>query len=58
MLAEEQLTGLAWATVHADGEVIDGDPHKVIDKVDVWTFERDLKSQDPNWMLVATAMDE
>ena len=46
------------ALYNANGEVIDGDPHKVIDKVDVWTFERDLKSQDPNWMLVATATDE
>jgi predicted lipid-binding transport protein (Tim44 family) len=42
------------ATKAADGTVIDGDPQKVVEVTDVWTFERDLKSRDPNWKLVAT----
>jgi predicted lipid-binding transport protein (Tim44 family) len=36
------------------GNVIDGDPEKVTDITDVWTFARDLSSRDPNWKLVAT----
>jgi len=48
--ASDQVT----ATKAADGSVIDGDSQKVIEVTDVWTFERDLKSRDPNWKLVAT----
>jgi predicted lipid-binding transport protein (Tim44 family) len=34
--------------------VIDGNPDKVTDVTDVWTFARDTSSRDPNWKLVAT----
>jgi len=34
--------------------VIEGDPEKVVDMVDVWTFARNVQSRDPNWKLVAT----
>ena len=40
------------------GEVIDGDPSEVQVVTDVWTFQRDLSSRDPNWRLVATDGDE
>jgi predicted lipid-binding transport protein (Tim44 family) len=36
------------------GNVIDGNPEKVTEVTDVWTFARDLSSRDPNWKLVAT----
>jgi predicted lipid-binding transport protein (Tim44 family) len=36
------------------GNVIDGNPDKVTDVTDVWTFARDVTSRDPNWKLVAT----
>jgi predicted lipid-binding transport protein (Tim44 family) len=36
------------------GNVIEGNPEKVTDVTDVWTFARDLSSRDPNWKLVAT----
>jgi predicted lipid-binding transport protein (Tim44 family) len=36
------------------GNVIDGNPDKVTDVTDVWTFSRDMASRDPNWKLVAT----
>lgn len=36
------------------GAVIDGNPEKVTDVTDVWTFARDVTSRDPNWKLVAT----
>lgn len=37
-----------------DGQVIDGDPVTVRKVRDIWTFERDLATQDPNWRVVAT----
>ena len=36
------------------GAVIDGNPEKVTDVTDIWTFARDVTSRDPNWKLVAT----
>jgi len=36
------------------GTVIDGNPDKVTEVTDVWTFARDVTSRDPNWKLVAT----
>jgi predicted lipid-binding transport protein (Tim44 family) len=36
------------------GEVIDGDDKKIREITDVWTFERDISSSDPNWVLIAT----
>lgn len=36
------------------GAVVDGNPDKVSDVTDVWTFARDVASNDPNWKLVAT----
>ncbi|WP_334175642.1 Tim44/TimA family putative adaptor protein [Pseudoxanthobacter sp.] len=37
-----------------DGKVIDGDPTRVSNVVDRWTFARDTDQRDPNWKLVAT----
>jgi predicted lipid-binding transport protein (Tim44 family) len=36
------------------GAVIDGNPDKVTEVTDVWTFARDISSRDPNWKLIAT----
>jgi predicted lipid-binding transport protein (Tim44 family) len=38
----------------ADGTVIDGDPEHVVEKIDLWTFSRSVRSRDPNWVLIAT----
>jgi predicted lipid-binding transport protein (Tim44 family) len=38
-----------------DGSVVDGDPDHPSEKTDFWTFARDTGSNDPNWVLVATA---
>lgn len=43
------------ATHGADGEVVDGDSKAVKDVTDVWTFTRDVRARDPNWLLVATS---
>ena len=36
------------------GTIVDGNPDKVTDITDVWTFARDATSRDPNWKLVGT----
>jgi predicted lipid-binding transport protein (Tim44 family) len=36
------------------GAVIDGDPAKPVEVVDLWTFSRHTKARDPNWTLIAT----
>jgi predicted lipid-binding transport protein (Tim44 family) len=38
-----------------DGSIVDGDPHHSVEKTDYWTFARDTRSADPNWMLIATS---
>jgi len=46
------------ATRDKSGEIIDGDPNKVTEVIDIWTFARDTTSRDPNWKLVATESAE
>lgn len=41
----------------SDGTLLEGDDKAVRTVEDVWTFERDTKSRDPNWKLVATDDD-
>jgi predicted lipid-binding transport protein (Tim44 family) len=36
------------------GTIVDGNPDKISDITDVWTFARDISSRDPNWKLVGT----
>jgi predicted lipid-binding transport protein (Tim44 family) len=38
----------------ADGSIVDGNLERVVEKTDMWTFSRALRSRDPNWTLVAT----
>jgi predicted lipid-binding transport protein (Tim44 family) len=38
-----------------DGSIVDGDHDHPIEKTDFWSFARDTRSPDPNWVLVATA---
>ena len=45
------------ATTNADGAIIEGDSKSVRDVTDVWTFARDVRARDPNWLLVATSGD-
>ncbi len=48
------VSELISCTRNAEGNVIDGDPTRVREVTDIWTFERDTSSSDPNWHLVAT----
>jgi predicted lipid-binding transport protein (Tim44 family) len=45
------------ATSDAGGQVVEGDAKSVRDVTDVWTFSRDARARDPNWMLVTTSGD-
>jgi predicted lipid-binding transport protein (Tim44 family) len=42
------------ATLDKDDAVVDGDAKEIREVIDIWTFERDVNSRDPNWKLVAT----
>jgi predicted lipid-binding transport protein (Tim44 family) len=39
---------------NAEGQIADGNPNEVQNVVDLWTFRRDTRSSDPNWLLVKT----
>jgi len=41
-------------TQDAQGKTVEGDPTAVTAITDIWTFSRDTRSRDPNWVLVAT----
>ena len=49
---------LIQATRDREGELIGGDPQRIKDVTDIWTFSRDVSSAkalaNPNWRLVAT----
>lgn len=37
-----------------DGRVLSGDPDRITEMVDLWTFTRNIKSRDPRWLLCET----
>jgi predicted lipid-binding transport protein (Tim44 family) len=41
-------------TRDSDEEIIDGDASLVADVTDIWTFARNTRARDPNWILVET----
>jgi predicted lipid-binding transport protein (Tim44 family) len=48
------LSQLISATRDRAGRVIAGDPQRIKDVTDIWTFAREVGSRDPNWRLIAT----
>jgi len=48
------VSKLISATKDSEGRIVEGDPTKVREVTDIWTFMRDLSTGDPNWKLVAT----
>jgi predicted lipid-binding transport protein (Tim44 family) len=38
----------------AEGKVVEGDPSRSVQIIDVWSFARDTLAANPNWLLVAT----
>lgn len=41
-------------TYDSEGRVVAGDPNEVATVTDIWTFQRNVKSRDPNWELAET----
>lgn len=41
-------------TLAKDGSLVEGDAKEIREITDVWTFERDIASRDPNWKLAET----
>jgi predicted lipid-binding transport protein (Tim44 family) len=39
---------------NTEGEIVEGDPNEIKRQRDVWTFARNMGSDNPNWILVAT----
>jgi len=39
---------------NAEGEIVDGDPNQIETLTDIWTFSRNVKSDDVNWKLMVT----
>jgi predicted lipid-binding transport protein (Tim44 family) len=48
------VSELISATRNATGDVVGGDPKRIKEVTDVWTFAREAASNNPNWRLVAT----
>jgi predicted lipid-binding transport protein (Tim44 family) len=48
------VSELISATRDKAGEVIAGDPKRIKEVTDIWTFAREVVSRDPNWKLIAT----
>ncbi|HEX2886900.1 Tim44/TimA family putative adaptor protein [Vineibacter terrae] len=44
-------------TRDVDGLAVEGNPNTVERVTDLWTFARDTRSNDPNWLLVRTASE-
>ncbi len=45
---------LTYAVRDSAGDIVDGNPNEVKRQKDIWTFERVMGSDNPNWQLVAT----
>ncbi len=48
------VSELISATRDKGGVVIAGDPKRIKEVIDIWTFAREVTAKDPNWKLVAT----
>ena len=45
---------IAAVTRDAEGQVVAGSLSDAVQTHDIWTFRRDTRSRDPNWLLVET----
>jgi len=45
-------------TRNAKGAVLEGDPDRYMEVIDIWTFARPIDASSPNWRLVATQAPE
>lgn len=53
-LTVDYLSDQIRVTRNAEGEVVEGDPNRIDQVRDRWTYARPLGARDPNWTLIAT----
>jgi predicted lipid-binding transport protein (Tim44 family) len=46
------------ATRTADGKIVEGDAERAVEHTDFWTFARNVRASDPNWILASTGPHE
>jgi len=49
---------IASALKDADGNIIEGDPDLLSRSQEIWSFERDLREKNPNWLLADVASSD
>lgn len=52
------VSGQISATRSADGKIVDGDAERAVEHTDLWTFARNVRASDPNWILASTGPHE
>jgi len=52
------VSGQVTVTRDAAGKLLEGDPERPVEHTDLWTFSRNTRSSDPNWMLAGTGVVE
>ena len=52
------VSGQVSVTRDAAGRILEGDPERPVEHTDHWTFSRNTRSSDPNWILVGTGTSE
>lgn len=69
IVAAELNGGYAWISVRfmgtvvsvttdREGKVVAGDPNRLVELAEIWTFARDLRALEPKWLILATGVDE
>lgn len=49
---------LITVTKDREGRIVEGDPKHIREMTDIWSFMRDVTTDNPNWTLVATGSDQ
>ena len=44
-------------TRDSEDNIVEGDEDKVLTIIDIWTFSRNIRSSNPNWLLVETSSE-
>ena len=54
IVSVQYVTDQTNVTRDRDGKIVDGDPKAPETITDLWSFSRDVRASDPNWLLIAT----
>jgi predicted lipid-binding transport protein (Tim44 family) len=52
------ISGQVTVTRDATGKILEGDSERPVEHTDHWTFSRNTRSSDPNWVLAGTGAEE